>query len=74
MGVPIYLSERVNELLQEGTLTEIFSLIDADIKHEWSQMPTQDQRDALYHEIQALGRLRIKLETLVNNLRFQKDY
>lgn len=71
LGIPIYLSERVNELLNEGTLTELFNLIDADIKDEWTQKPLQADRDSLYHEIQALSRVRTKIETLVNNLRLQ---
>lgn len=71
LGVPIYLSERVNELLNEGTLTELFNLIDSDIKDEWTQRPLQAERDALYHEIQALSRVRMKIEILVNNLRIQ---
>lgn len=73
LGLPIYLSERVNELLNEGTLTELFNLIDGDIKDEWLRLPSTDAREALYHEAQALTRVRLKIETLVNNLRFQRS-
>lgn len=75
MGVPIYLSERVQELLNEGTLTEIIKLIEADLKDSWIATPTTDQaaRESYYYQLHALGLLRIKMETLVNNLRFQRN-
>lgn len=73
MGLPIYLSERAQELLNDGTLTEIFMLIEGDMKEEWGRTPEATQREALYHELQALTRVRLKLTTLVDNLRFQRD-
>lgn len=73
MGVPIYLSERAQELFQEGTLTEIMALIESDMKDEWGHTPDALRRDALYHELQALTRVRLKITTLVDNLRFQRN-
>lgn len=75
MGVPIYLSERCQELLDEGTLTEIINLIDSDLKEAWVSTPTEDTgaRESYYHQLHALGLLRIKMETLVNNLKFQRS-
>lgn len=74
MGLPIYLSERTQELLNEGTLTEIINLIESDMKDLWGLTPEPAQREALYHELQALTRVRLKITTLVDNLRFQRDY
>lgn len=74
MGLPIYLSERTQELLNEGTLSEIINLIESDLKDAWGQTPDTAQREALYHELQALTRVRLKITTLVDNLRFQRDY
>lgn len=73
MGVPIYLSEKALELFQEGTLSEIMNLIEQDMKDAWGHTPDAAQRDALYHELQALTRVRLKIQTLVDNLRFQRD-
>lgn len=73
MGLPIYLSERAQELIQEGTLTEIFNMIESDMKDEWGRAPEATQREALYHELQALTRVRLKLTMLVDNLRFQRN-
>lgn len=74
MGLPIYLSERTQELLNEGTLSEIMNLIESDLKELWGQTPEPALREALYHELQALTRVRLKITTLVDNLRFQRDY
>ena len=73
MGVPIYLSEKALELFQEGTLTEIMNLIESDMKDQWAQTPDATQRDALYHELQALTRVRLKIQSLVDNLKFQRN-
>lgn len=73
MGVDLWLSERAQELINEGTLTKIINLIEADIKDEWGQHPEIERRDALYHELQALTRVRLKLDSLCNQQWFRKD-
>ena len=73
MGVDLWLSERAQELINEGTLTEIMNLIESDIKDEWGQHPEAERREALYHELQALSRVRLKFATLVNQQWFRKE-
>ncbi len=72
IGYSVYLSERVNELLEEGTLSEIFDLVDKDLRDEWVATPPQDPatRESIYHTLHALSLLRIKLETVVAQVRF----
>lgn len=75
VGYDVWLSERVKELLDEGTIPQLFTIIENDLKLEWMQSPSDkpDERERLYHQIHALNLLRIRMETLVNNLRFDKD-
>lgn len=74
LGYSQYLSDRVEELLREGTLEEILKLIEADIDGEWKSTPPDDTktRELLYHEIHALNRIHIKLATIVDSLMFSK--
>lgn len=73
MGIPIYLSERARELFQEGTFSEIMQLIETDLKEEWAQTPEPERRETLYHELQALTRVNLKVKVLVDNLLFQRS-
>lgn len=75
MGYNVWLSERVKELLDEGTMSQLFSIIEEDLTKEWMQSPSDqpDERERLYNQIHALNLMRIRMETLINNLRFDKD-
>lgn len=70
LGYDIYLSERVKELLDEGTLDQIMDQVMEDMKGELiATLPSDSStRESLYHEIHALGRMRLRLTTLVNDL------
>lgn len=74
LGYSVYLSERVEELLREGTLDEIIKLVDADLRDEWVRTPPQDSnaRELIYQEIHALSRIQLKLAGVVDSLRFNK--
>lgn len=70
IGYPVHLSERVEELLREGTLDEILTIIQNDIDKEWKATPPGDSqtRELLYHESHALNRLNLKLAVIVESL------
>lgn len=72
VGYSVYLGQRVLELLDEGTLSEVFDLIDKDLRDGWATTPPQDTvtRESIYHQLHALTLLRIKLETVVTEIRF----
>ena len=73
-GYSIFLSERVEELLREGTLVEILKLVESDLEQEWKQTAPEDSktRELIYHEIHALNRLDLKLSALVESLKMQR--
>lgn len=70
LGYDIHLSERIKELLDEGTLDQIMDQVMEDLKGEFiATLPKDsDSRELLYHEIHALGRVRIRLATVVQDL------
>ena len=74
LGYGVHLSDRVEELLREGTLEEILKLIEVDIDGEWKATPPDDTktRELLYHEIHALNRIHIKLATIVDSIKMSK--
>lgn len=69
-GYDITLSERVKELLDEGTLTQIIALVQSDLEGEWRSTPPEasSTRELIYHELHALNRLNIRLSTVVGDL------
>lgn len=76
-GYPMYLSERVEELLREGTLDEILQYIKKDMQEEWIKTPPADTstRELIYHELHALNRLELKLQAIMSSLKSQRgDY
>jgi hypothetical protein len=76
-GYPMYLSERVEELLREGTLMEIIKFVQADMEGEWKKTAPSDaaSRELIYHELHALNRIEMKLETILSSLKSQRgDY
>lgn len=76
-GYPMYLSTRVEELLNEGTLGEILQFIKKDLQEEWIKTPPADtqSRELIYHELHALSRLELKLEAILSSLKTQRgDY
>lgn len=72
LGYDISLSERVKELLDEGTLDQICSQVIDDLDGEWKSTSPQDTatRESIYHQIHAMNRLQIKMKSLVNELLF----
>lgn len=78
LGYSLHLSERVEELLREGTLQEILSMIQEDIDKEWKSTPPGDTstRELLYHETHALNRINLKLAVIVESLSMNRrgDY
>ncbi|AWY03083.1 hypothetical protein SCYZ1_58 [Pseudomonas phage SCYZ1] len=75
MGYGIWLSERVRELLDEGTLPQLFQAVEDDLKGEWLSSPPGDVelRERIYNQIHALGLVRLRMEILVNDLKFRND-
>ena len=73
-GYPVHLSERVEQLIRDGALDEIFVLVQQEIDEEWKRTPPKDveTREMLYHESHALRRLQIKLGSIVGSLKFER--
>jgi hypothetical protein len=73
-GYSSYLTDRVEELLTEGTLDEILKLIEKDLDLEWKATPPDDPkaRELIYHEVHALNRLHLKMASIVDSLKFAK--
>lgn len=69
-GYDITLSERVKELLDEGTLAQIIALVQNDLEGEWRSSPPEasSQRELIYHELHALNRINLRLNTVVGDL------
>jgi hypothetical protein len=74
LGYSVALSEKVEELLRDGALDEIFKIVQADIDEEWKRTPPGDSqlRETLYHESHALNRLQLKLSAVVQGLSIQR--
>lgn len=70
LGYDVQLSLRVKELLDEGTLRQIMDQVQADLTAELvkSAPEATELREQLYHEIHALNRVNIRLNTVVNDL------
>ena len=69
-GYSMYLSERVEELIREGTLDEILKLIGDELNNEWKSTTPEDSktRELIYHELHALNRLHLKLSAIISDL------
>lgn len=72
LGYDISLSERIKEFLDEGTLNQIMDQVVEDMKDELVASHPSDLaiREQLYHEIHAMQRVRLRLNTVVNDLLF----
>lgn len=70
LGYDSSLSMRVKELLDEGTLEQIMDQVLEDLKEELIASPSDAiaSREALYHEIHALTRVRLRMATVVSDL------
>ncbi|UMO76434.1 hypothetical protein DNAM_60 [Pseudomonas phage BroderSalsa] len=68
----LWLSERVQELLAEGTLSRLLAQVKKEVTDEWASTPPEDTRlrEDKYHELHALGRLHIRMEILINQLKY----
>lgn len=75
LGYDIYLCERVKELLDEGTLDQIIAQVQKDLDGEWKTTAPQDStsRELIYHEIHALSRIQIRMNTLITELRMVQE-
>lgn len=73
-GYSIYLSERVEELLRDGTLDEIIKAVEADLNTEWKQSSPEDSRsrELIYHELHALNRIQLKMSAIVDSLKMAR--
>jgi hypothetical protein len=73
-GYSIFMSERVEELIREGVLDEIFKLVQEDIDRDWKRTLATDtvSREACYHESHALNRIQIKIASIVDGLKFDR--
>lgn len=72
LGYNISLSERIKELLDEGTLNQIMDQVVEDVKEELIQTAPHDTttREQLYNEVHALQRVRIRLAAIVQDILF----
>lgn len=70
LGYDVQLSMRVKELLDEGTLRQIMDQVLDDLKAELVESAPEATalREQLYHEIHALNRVNLRLQTVVNDL------
>lgn len=70
LGYDVTLSERVKELLDEGTLSQIIALVQSDLEGEWKSTPPEasSTRELIYHELHALNRINIRLNTILGDL------
>lgn len=70
LGYDMSLSERAKELLDEGTLDKIMEQVAEDMKGELiATLPSDSAtREQLYHEIHALGRVRLRLASVIQDL------
>lgn len=69
-GYSMYLSERVDELLRDGTFSEILALVESELSNEWKATPREDTstRELIYHELHALNRINLKVSAIVQSL------
>lgn len=72
LGYNISLSERIKELLDEGTLNQIMDQVVEDVKEELIQTAPHDTatREQLYNAVHALQRVRIRLAAIVQDILF----
>lgn len=72
IGYDVYLSDRVNELLEEGTIKEVFKLLEDDLKGSWLSTAPDDTetRENIYRQLHSLNLLQIKMDTLVTNIKY----
>lgn len=70
----VSLSQRVDELLREGTIEEILALVRKEIEEEWTQTAPSDieRREQCYHELHALNRLNLRISSIVNSIRMSE--
>lgn len=75
VGHGIWLSDRVRELLDEGTLRQLFDIVEEDLKGEWLATPPDAvaTREQIYCQLHALSRVNLKMQVLLNELMFRKD-
>lgn len=72
IGYDITLNERVKELLTDGTITQILAIIEKDIEGEWKHSSDLEDRERIWHELHALNRVNLKLQSIVGELIMQE--
>jgi protein involved in temperature-dependent protein secretion len=74
-GYSVSLSQRVDELLREGTIEEILQLVKEEIEGEWvSTLPSDSTlREELYFELHALNRVQLRLSSIINSIRMSES-
>lgn len=75
LGYDMSLSIRVKELLDEGTLNQIIAQVQEDLDGEWKSTSPSDSatRELIYHEIHALNRFSMRMQSIVNDLLMQEE-
>ena len=72
-GYDISLSERLEELLGDETFGEVLQQVEKELREEIFSYPDSSQRDQIYHEMHALTRLKLRLQTLVDELKMRRN-
>jgi Mg/Co/Ni transporter MgtE len=72
-GYDLALSERVQELLGYDTFGELLNIIEAELKDEIFKTATSEARDQLYYEMHALNRVKIKIQSIANDVKYRGE-
>lgn len=74
MGYDVFLSDACQKFIEDGALAKIFAIIKQDLMEELVSTPpgaTAD-RERIYHEIHALAMVDLKMQAIVDSLRFPR--
>lgn len=72
LGYDLSLSERLEELLGDETFGEVLRMVENDLKEEIFRTPDEHQRNQIYHEMHALSRVNLKLQSVIDSLKMQR--
>ena len=70
---PIVLGHQAGEALKNPAVQIALDKIEAEITHAWKTSAPKDEeaREHIYYQLQALAMFKIKLQGMVNNMRFE---
>lgn len=73
-GYDLSLSVRVEELIREGTISQVLALVKKEIESEWVVTGPQDAaiREQLYSELHALNRVDLRISAIIQSLRMSE--